>query len=287
MDRAHRTPLRRGLVALALTATVVVGGCASSGSPSGSATYVGRARNSGGVAPAASQDAEAVFAGAWERRPGRSERPVSDSDPARRLHDRRCGLRRAGVRRPEWCRPGVLRFGARPGPGWRRDVLALERAARLPPVDVLSRQPSRCARRRTEASRSNSSSGTGTVCCQGNARLHRRDAARRARGGPRSQWRVSAGRRQVRHSGARPHNTQPRLTGRVWFPLEDRGQVARVDGASGEIQALIEVGDPSAVEYLPVRPARASLPVRPVSGSPTPPSAQSGELIRRRTPLSI
>ena len=38
--------------------------------------------------------------------------------------------------------------------------------------------------------------------------------------------------------------------GSVWFPLEDRGQVARVDAATGEIQALIEVGDPSAVQDL-------------------------------------
>ena len=42
--------------------------------------------------------------------------------------------------------------------------------------------------------------------------------------------------------------------GSVWFPLEDRGQVARVDAASGEIQALIEVGDPSAVQDLPSDP---------------------------------
>ena len=42
--------------------------------------------------------------------------------------------------------------------------------------------------------------------------------------------------------------------GSVWFPLEDRGQVARVDGATGEIQALIEVGDPSAVQDLPSDP---------------------------------
>ena len=38
--------------------------------------------------------------------------------------------------------------------------------------------------------------------------------------------------------------------GSVWFPLDDSGQVARVDAATGEIQALVEVGDPSAVEYL-------------------------------------
>ena len=38
--------------------------------------------------------------------------------------------------------------------------------------------------------------------------------------------------------------------GSVWFPLDDRGQVARVEAASGEIQALVDVGDPSAVEYL-------------------------------------
>ena len=38
--------------------------------------------------------------------------------------------------------------------------------------------------------------------------------------------------------------------GSVWFPLEDRGQVARVDAASGEIQALIEIGDPSAIPDL-------------------------------------
>ena len=38
--------------------------------------------------------------------------------------------------------------------------------------------------------------------------------------------------------------------GSVWFPLEDRGQVARVDATSGEIQALIEVGDPSAIPDL-------------------------------------
>ena len=44
--------------------------------------------------------------------------------------------------------------------------------------------------------------------------------------------------------------------GSVWFPLEDRGQVARVDAASGEIQALIEVGDPSADPGPHVGPAR-------------------------------
>ena len=42
--------------------------------------------------------------------------------------------------------------------------------------------------------------------------------------------------------------------GSVWFPLEDRGQVARVDAASGEIQALIDIGDPSAVQDLPSDP---------------------------------
>jgi DNA-binding beta-propeller fold protein YncE len=42
--------------------------------------------------------------------------------------------------------------------------------------------------------------------------------------------------------------------GSVWFPLEDRGQVARVDAASGEIRALIDIGDPSAVQDLPSDP---------------------------------
>ncbi len=38
--------------------------------------------------------------------------------------------------------------------------------------------------------------------------------------------------------------------GSIWFPLDDRGQVARVDAATAEIQALIEVGDPSAIPDL-------------------------------------
>jgi streptogramin lyase len=42
--------------------------------------------------------------------------------------------------------------------------------------------------------------------------------------------------------------------GSVWFPLEDRGQVARVDASTGEIQALIEVGDPGAVQDMPSDP---------------------------------
>lgn len=42
--------------------------------------------------------------------------------------------------------------------------------------------------------------------------------------------------------------------GSVWFPLDDRGQVARVDAASGEIQALIDVGDPGAVPDMPSDP---------------------------------
>ena len=42
--------------------------------------------------------------------------------------------------------------------------------------------------------------------------------------------------------------------GSIWFPLEDRGQVARVDAASGAIQSLIEIGDPSAVQDLPSDP---------------------------------
>ena len=33
----------------------------------------------------------------------------------------------------------------------------------------------------------------------------------------------------------------------MWFPLEDTGQVARVDAASGEVEALIDVGDPAAL----------------------------------------
>jgi streptogramin lyase len=35
--------------------------------------------------------------------------------------------------------------------------------------------------------------------------------------------------------------------GSLWFPLEDTGQVARVDAASGEVEALIDVGDPGAL----------------------------------------
>lgn len=35
--------------------------------------------------------------------------------------------------------------------------------------------------------------------------------------------------------------------GSLWFPLEDTGQVARVDAASGEVEALIDVGDPAAL----------------------------------------
>ena len=42
--------------------------------------------------------------------------------------------------------------------------------------------------------------------------------------------------------------------GSVWFPLEDRGQVARVDASTGEIQALIDVGDPGAVPDMPSDP---------------------------------
>ena len=42
--------------------------------------------------------------------------------------------------------------------------------------------------------------------------------------------------------------------GSVWFPLDDRGQVARLDAATGEIQALIDVGDPGAVQDMPSDP---------------------------------
>jgi YVTN family beta-propeller protein len=42
--------------------------------------------------------------------------------------------------------------------------------------------------------------------------------------------------------------------GSLWFPLEDRGQVARVDAATGEILALIEVGDPGAIQDMPSDP---------------------------------
>jgi streptogramin lyase len=35
--------------------------------------------------------------------------------------------------------------------------------------------------------------------------------------------------------------------GSLWFPLEDTGQVARVDAASGEVEAMIDVGDPAAL----------------------------------------
>ena len=59
--------------------------------------------------------------------------------------------------------------------------------------------------------------------------------------------RVSAGRPQVLALGGATTQYAAAADGSVWFPLEDRGQVARVDAASGEIQALIEVGDPSAV----------------------------------------
>ena len=61
MDRARRTPLRRGLVALALTVTVVVGGCASSGSPS----ELPRSSSAPARDRPAARGAE-PFAGAWE-----------------------------------------------------------------------------------------------------------------------------------------------------------------------------------------------------------------------------
>ena len=44
--------------------------------------------------------------------------------------------------------------------------------------------------------------------------------------------------------------------GSLWFPLEDTGQVARVDAASGEVEALIDVGDPAVARGHEVGPAR-------------------------------
>ena len=66
MDRAHRSPLRRGLAALALTATVVVAGMRLLRESERVAPDIGRSAAPTASLPAASTGADVTFAGAWE-----------------------------------------------------------------------------------------------------------------------------------------------------------------------------------------------------------------------------
>ena len=87
----------------------------------------------------------------------------------------------------------------------------------------------------------------------GNARLHWRDAAGRAwlaLGDVEGLGRTTA---STALGGATTQYTAA-AEGSMWFPLEDRGEVARVDAASGAIQAVVEIGDPSAIQDLPSDP---------------------------------
>ena len=171
------------------------------------ATSIGRARNgTNRIAAGCVVDADGGVRRSVGGRPGRSERPVSDPDLPRRLHDRRRGLRPAGVRRPGRCRPGVLRLGADPDRGAATSSPSTSGSS--PPVDVLRvslrgapdgrRRPrDRTARRRRRG------------VLPGNARPHRETLPRRR---PRNsgRLRVSVGRPQVRPLGAPPPNTPPR-----------------------------------------------------------------------------
>ena len=197
------------------------------------AANIGRARSSADGIPTGCVDRRRRHVcGGLGGAAGRSERRVSDPDLPRRLREPRAMRAGAGVRRPGRCRPGVLCLELT-RTGVEGDVLALS--------ERLVYRPWMCMPAAFEVhatadgtSRSSRSSGTAT-CAAGNARLHRRVAACAAR---RGLGEVAGLGRTTASTALGGATTQYAVAadGSVWFPLEDRGQVARVDAASGEIR---------------------------------------------------
>ena len=121
--------------------------------------------------------------------------------------------------------------------GLKGDVLALGERIVYHPSEVHGgRLRSAHLNRREPRNRAGRVRGTGTVCARERSptigdTLPAAPAAALAEGS-----RVSAGRRQVRRSEVRRPSTPPPRGQLISLPLEDRGQVARVNAASGEIR---------------------------------------------------
>ena len=205
------------------------------------------AATSAGSLPPATTGADVTFAGAWE---GQLVDP-NGGFPIRLQLD---GCATEG----EVC--GELEYGDPSGAdqvfcaseltrtGLQADVLALG--------ERIVYHPSKCMAAAFEVHTSTDGSleieqivGDGEVCCQGTLGSigETLPAAPAPDLGPveglgRTTAAIALGGTTTQYTAA--------ADGSVWFPLDDSGQVARVDAASGEIQALFEVGDPSAVEYL-------------------------------------
>ena len=244
MDRAHRSPLRRGLVALALTATVVVGACASSGSPGSSP----RASAAPASAPtAASAGADVTFAGAWEGQlvDPSGGFPIRISLDGCATDDVVCGELEYGDPSGAdqvFCASELTRTGV------DGDVLALS--------ERIVYRPWMCMAAAFEVHATADGSleieqivGEGEVCCQGT--LAYLGATLPAAPAPELGSVEGLGRTTAGNAlGGTTTQYAAAADGSLWFPLDNSGQVARINAATAEIQALIDVGDPSAVEYL-------------------------------------
>ena len=230
---------------------VVLGGCAASGSPSGSPRTSAAPTTPSASLPAASQAAEAAFVGAWEGDlvDPNGQYPIRISLDGCTTDNVVCGELEygdPGGADQVFCASKLTRTGL------AADVLALD--------ERLVYRPWMCFESAFEV-RSTADGGLeieqlggdGQVCCRGTLASigETLPAAPSAELGP-----VEGLGRTTASTALGGATTQyPAVAeGSVWFPLEDRGQVARVDGASGEIQALIEIGDPSAIQDLPSDP---------------------------------